>query len=403
MARHPTRRYAMKASSNRGDRLMRALHAHTFNAERGGSDVMFSETVELLRSEGHEVHTLERDAALIKGPLAHVLADVSSLHAAGAADEMTRLLRDVRPDVVHLHNLYPLLSPSILAPCRQAGVPIVMSLEDHSLACPTGSLFRNGSVCRLCLGGHEYRAVLTQCSGSYVGSAALALRTASARARRVFVENVSIFITPSEMLRDFYVNEGFPESRIVRIPNFVEAPPAERSGPGAYIAYLGRLSAEKGIAPLLEAAGLSSVPLRIAGAGPLAPLLRAPPANVQYMGRLSRDAAGDFLLGARGAVVPSVCPETFGLSAAEAMAAGLPVIASLIGALSETIPAGAGIFVPPGDARALAGAMTELWENPDQARVMGAAGREHARREFSKETYAARLLDVYRAAQGSTP
>ena len=178
---------------------MRLLHAHTFNAEQGGSDVMFSATVALLRGEGHDVRTMERDASRVSGPLAEARADVESLHSVAARREIRRLLRDFRPDVVHLHNLYPLLSPSVVAPCRTSGVPIVMSLADHSLACPTGALFRDGALCRLCLGGHEYRAVLTRCAGGYVASAASKPGTAlfaEVRGRRVPVEVSTLPFVP---------------------------------------------------------------------------------------------------------------------------------------------------------------------------------------------------------------
>lgn len=380
---------------------MRLLHAHTFNAERGGSDVMFSTTVALLREEGHHVRTMERDAVRVKGALAEARADVASLHSAAARAEMRTLLRHFRPHVAHLHNLYPLLSPSILEPCRRAGVPVLMSLEDHALACPTGALYRDGALCRLCLGGHEYRAVLSRCAGGYVGSAALAFRTALPRLRRTFLENVSLFVTPSAMLKQFYVSEGYPESRIVHIPNFVETP-ARAANPeqGSYVAYLGRISEEKGIAPLLEAAGRCGIPLRIAGSGSMVPKLREVPSNVRFVGHLSHGEARELLLHARCVVVPSLCAESFGLSAAEAMALGIPVIASRIGGLPETVPPNAGILVPPGDVPALAGAMTEVWENPARAKALGAAGREFALREYSKRSYATRLLAVYRSLCG---
>lgn len=340
---------------------------------------------------------MERDAARAKGYIAEARANVASLNSRAARLEMRRLLRDFSPDVVHLHNLYPLLSPSILEPCRAAGVRIVMSLEDHALACPTGALYRNGKLCRLCLGGHEYHAVLTRCAGGYVGSAALALRIALPRLRRIFIENVDMFITPSEMLRQFYVKEGYPESRIVHIPNFVETPETTANPEqGPYVAYLGRISEEKGIAPLIDAARRCGVPLRIAGSGPLVSRLREMPTNVRFVGHLSRAEAHKFLLSARCVVVPSLCAESFGLSAAEAMALGIPVIASRVGGLPETVPADAGMFVPAGDAPALADAMTRMWENPELAKALGAAGRDFALREYSKEAYAARLLSVYR-------
>jgi glycosyltransferase involved in cell wall biosynthesis len=129
----------------------------------------------------------------------------------------------------------------------------------------------------------------------------------------------------------------------------------------------------------------------------MASKLREVPMKVRFVGRLSHREALEFLLDARCVVVPSLCAESFGLSGAEAMALGIPVIASRIGGLPETIPADAGLFVPPGDPVALADAMTHMWENPGLAKALGTAGREFALREYSKATYAARLLSLYRS------
>jgi glycosyltransferase involved in cell wall biosynthesis len=375
---------------------LRLVHAHTFNAIRGGSDVMYSDTLSLLRLAGHDIRTIERDASRIRGIFGHVWADAVSLHSPSAQREMRELLSEFRPQVVHLHNPYPLLSPSVIIPCRSAGIPVVMALHDYFLSCPTGHLYRNDSTCELCFGGHEYRCITTRCTGSYVGSATLAIRTVSARLRRVFLDNVNVFTVPSRKLRQTYVAEGLPASRIAHLPNCVAIlESALRPEEGSYVAFVGRVSAEKGIATLLEAGRLCRLPLRIAGQmdGTIRP--KAIPDNVKFVGHLPRAEIAGFLGGARYVVVPSICAEVASLSALEAMAAGLPVIASRIGGLPESVPEAAGVLVPPGDPVALADAMTELWHDAQRLRAMGAAGREHVRLHHSEEAYYRQLIVIY--------
>ena len=393
----PTRR----ASTATGDRASEtASTSHTFNAERGGSDVMFSTTVALLRERGHHVRTMERDAVRVKGALAEARANVASLHSAAARPKCERSCATSG----RTSRIFTISTRC----CRRRFLNLAegRSSCSHVAGRPCPSL-PDGSALprRRALPAMPRRTRVSRrfdrCAGGYVGSAALAFRTALPRLRRTFLENVSLFVTPSAMLKQFYVSEGYPESRIVHIPNFVETP-ARAANPeqGSYVAYLGRISEEKGIAPLLEAAGRCGIPLRIAGSGSMVPKLREVPSNVRFVGHLSHGEARELLLHARCVVVPSLCAESFGLSAAEAMALGIPVIASRIGGLPETVPPNAGILVPPGDVPALAGAMTEVWENPALAKALGAAGREFALREYSKRSYATRLLAVYRSFCG---
>ena len=367
---------------------------------------MFRSTVELLLQAGHDVRTIERDSRAIRAPAGYVRAAISTFHSSTARREMANLVRSFVPDAVHLHNLYPLLSPSVLAPCVDAGVPIVMRLADLSLICPTGHLVRAGKTCTLCLGGHEYNCLLTRCSANdVVKSAYFALRTAVTRLRRVFLDRVDLFTTGSEFLRNAYLSSGFPSERVVVLPNFVPIPPrAALPSEGSYVGYVGRLTEEKGIQTLLDAARIYGAPVRIAGAGPmLNAAVAAAPSNVRFVGLLQRFEVADFISHARCLVVPSLASETFSLAAAEAMAVGVPVVASRIGALPETV-ADCGLLTTPGDPIELAEALVKLHADPALGNEIGRRGRIRAMEEFSAALYYRRLLKVYAAvARRSAP
>ena len=379
---------------------MRVVNVHNRHAHAGGSEVVFEAITTLLRSRGDEVVVVDRDNKDIGGLAAKLAAFGSMVYSPSAKREMAKVLRDARPDVAHVHNIYPQLSPSILDACREENVPVVMSVHDYKLTCPTAQHLRDGKVCEKCLGGREYWCAIHNCRGSRAMSVAYAVRNVAARASGKIDDGVDAFLCCSTFIANQMTRGGFDASRIRVLPNFADladSPP--RSRRGDYVAYVGRISPEKGIDVLIEAARTRGLPVKVAGDPSKMPVLVAnAPSNVEFVGPVSRDRLPAFLDAARMLVVPSVWYEVFGLVAAEAMARRLPVIASRIGGLPEVIDDGVtGLCVPPGDADALAVAMDDLWHDAARADAMGEAGRLKARREFSPDAYYARLTAAYRA------
>jgi glycosyltransferase involved in cell wall biosynthesis len=214
--------------------------------------------------------------------------------------------------------------------------------------------------------------------------------------QRVFLDNVDAFTVPTRTLREAYIEEGLPPSRVVHLPNCVAiSDGAALTNEGSYVAFLGRVSAEKGIATLLEAGRLCRLPIKIAGQSDGTILPEVVPSNVEFVGHLPRTRIQEFLRGARYLVAPSICAEIGPLTALEAMAVGRPVIASRIGSIPEMIDDATGVLVPPADPIALADAMTELWHDARRVRVMGAAAQEHARLHYSEKAYYQRLMELY--------
>ena len=318
-----------------------------------------------------------------------------------AARRFGALIDEFKPDVVHAHGIHRQLSPSILLEAHRAGVPIVQSLHDYHHVCPADLLLRSGrEVCdpRSCSVFDYSPAVRFRCvRGSYMASAVSAAETAFQRIRRVYERTVSRFVAPSVFLADVMRSGGWADVPLDVVPNATRL--GDASEGGSDFLYMGRLSAEKGVTVAVDAARAAGVALMVAGEGPLGPRLRAA-GGATYLGRLSRDEVDAALGRVRALVMPSLCPEVFGMVALEAMAAGVPVIASRLGGLPEVVTDGVdGILVAAGDTDALAGAMRRLADDPGLAAGMGAAGRRAVASRFTPEAHTAALLEVYHAAR----
>jgi glycosyltransferase involved in cell wall biosynthesis len=382
---------------------MKIAHVHNYYRYRGGEDAMFERICHALRSRGQRVCAFVRRSEADPSYRDKFRAFTKGIYSWEARGEFETFLDRERPDLVHVHNLYPLISVSALDACRTRALPVVMRCPNYRLICPSGGLFRNGEICERCVGGHEYRCALSNCRGHLAESVAYAARGMLAARRNVFRRGVSILISPSEFVRQRLIRAGFAPDRIAVIPNMVPLPdhsfdPAR----GGYVAYAGRVDAEKGIDTLLDAARLlPSVPVRIAGDGPLRDRFAASsPRNVTFLGSLGARDLAEFYRGARVCVVPSRWFEAFGLVAAEAMSYGLPVVASRMGGLVEIVEDGkTGVLFRAGDPVQLAHAVYTLWHAPQRCRAYGVAGRAKVAREYCAKTYYERLIPIYERAQ----
>lgn len=383
--------------------MMKIAHVHNYYRYRGGEDAMFERICQILRSCGHEVCVFTRRSEADPALVDKVRAFTKGIYSWEARDAFEGVLDQERPDLVHVHNLYPLISISVLDACRARGVPVVMRCPNYRLICPSGGLLRNGAICERCVGGREYQCALTNCRRNVMESVAYAARGMLAAHRDVFRRSVTMFVPPSEFVRQRLVRAGFAPARTAVIPNMVPLPERRTDpGRGRYVAYAGRIDAEKGVDTLLEAARLlPSVPVRIAGEGPLRRRLEAhSPRNVSFAGHLDDRPLAEFYAGARLCVVPSRWFEAFGLVAAEAMGYGLPVVAARMGGLPEIVEDGkTGVLFRAGDSVQLAHAIYSLWHDPERCRGYGLAGRAKVAREYCARRYYERLIPVYERAR----
>lgn len=381
---------------------MRVLHAYNIHRGFGGSDRATENTIEVLRDRGIVVEEFVRDSRSLPPNLAgKITAFVGGIYAAEAVREFESVLRSRRPDVVHVHELYPLISPWILARCRRAGVPVIMSCSDFRLSCPIATHYLRGEACYRCLGGHEYWCVLRNCRDNISESTAYALRNVSARHFGLFERHVNRFIAASEFQRTFMTTRmGIDADRVVVNYCAIALPPQAVDDPaqGAYVGFAGRFAEEKGVEVMVQACRLARLPMRFAGNAPSHPAVRPDDDATFVMTRTPAELAA-FYRGARIIVVPSLWSETFGLVAAEAMSHGIPVVASRLGALQGTVLDGeTGLLAEAGDAADFAAKIGTLWGDPDLARRLGQGARRRVETQFSHQAHFDRLVRFYEEA-----
>lgn len=375
---------------------------HVFNRHRGGggADNAWDATIALSRRRGIDVDCFERDSRTLgTGIGGRLSAFANGLYAPGALSAFAARLERDRPDIVHTHELYPLITPWLFDLCRRAGVPVVHSCYDFRITCPVATHYDGRAPCTRCADRGAHHALLRDCRGNRLESAAFAMRHALARARD-FYARVDQFIVLTDFSRAWLSEQaGVDPARISVNECAIPASPApvDPAG-GAYIAFAGRFAREKGVAIALEAARLAGVPIHVAGpAGSDPAALRAQGARVTITS--SADMLARVYRGARALVVPSLWFETFAIVAAEAMAHGVPVIASRIGALRDTVREGVtGLHFTPGDPVDLARQIRRLWDDPALCRALGAAAHADVAARFSDAAHIDRLMAAYQRA-----
>jgi glycosyltransferase involved in cell wall biosynthesis len=361
------------------------------------------DTQELLAAAGVRTRLVQRSSREVDGHLRKkVGAFFTGIYSLEAARGIARLLQEDRPDLVHVHNLYPLFSPSVLAACRRAGVPTVMSVHNFGLTCPSWDHFRRGQVCRKCVDGSELWCVIHNCRGDLAASAAYAARSMVARRLGLFRRNVTLFVALSQSGKRWLTETGFDGDRITVLPNAVAVPGAATDpAAGRYVAFAGRWTTNKGFDTLLAAASrVPDIPFSLAGESlDDPPLAIAGGGNVRLLGLLDAFQMTGFYCGARVLVMPSrgfeMCPRVV----LEAMAHGVPVIASRQDALAELVEDGVtGLLFTSGDADDLAGKIRRIWEAPALAGSLGMAARAAVLGNHDRRDYAVKLLAIYERA-----
>ncbi len=385
---------------------MKVAILHNAYGLHSGEETVVERDIRLLRQHGHEVIVHWRGSA----ELAHLRlgrwrALGAGVFAPGSRAAIRRLLEQNAPVLVHFHNLFPLISPSVLPEFRRHEVPAVMTVHNYRLVCPTGLHMskKTLTVCEKCCGGKEYWCILRNCEADVLKSIGYALRNWVARRFRLFRNNVAVYMCLTQFQRQRLIGAGFPADRIDVVPNMAmdagRTPAPDRLG--TYVGYAGRISPEKGVDKLLAAAReLPSIPFQAAGpCGTSALLLQRAPRNFRFLGCLKEDIVPQFLRGSRFTVLCSTWFEGFPMVVVEAMLAGKAVIAPRMGGLPEIVEDHVtGLLFEPGNAADLAEKIRSLWDRPAACKQMGQAGREKALREYSSERYYERLMAVYEKA-----
>ena len=398
---------------------MKILLVNKFFFRNGGSEVVLFQERDYLRSAQVEVIDFAmRDSrnypsnysdyfvsnrsydSGARGPTeSRIRTALNLVHSTEAVKKVGALIDDTQPDLVHCHNIYHQLTPSIIGAAKRRGVPVILTLHDYKPVCPVYLRLRNGKVCSECLDDGFSRVVVNRCADGSLSKSVLLYGEAVVQRLLRNYEKLDAVIAPSKFMRDSVAPRRFPIDRVSVIYNGIDTKAIAASNEDRHYAlYVGRLSPEKGIFTLLEAHSALSdrMEIRIAGTGPLEDDIRTRFPTAQLLGHLSGIALAETIRNASVVVVPSNWYENCPMSILEAMAYGKPVIGSDIGGIPELVLHGeTGLLFPPGDHVSLRSRLLELMENSEMRHRFGAAGRKRAEEHFSLERHNAALMQLY--------
>jgi len=371
---------------------------------RGGEDVIVDIEADHFAKAGHEVHVLIVDnrEEIGSSAIGALRAGLRAHWNPATPRRVAEFLSDHPIDVAHVHNFFPVLSPSLHAALHERGVPVVQTLHNYRLLCANGFFLRDSRPCEDCATLGPWNAVRHGCyRGSRLQTAVWAHMTAYHRRRGTWHECVDLFTIPSRFTRQKLLQTGIPPERLRVVPLPVLDPgPPRAAGVGAL--FVGRLSAEKGVHLLLDAWGqLDGYPLSIVGTGPEEAQLRAQAAavpGVRFIGALPHERALEAMADAAFVVVPSTWYENVPMSAIEAKACGRALVASHPSTLSDLVqPGGTGELFEMGDVQSLASVCRRLADDPVATREMGERARAEYEELYTPARCAEKLEEVFRA------
>ena len=379
--------------------------------------------MELMRSQGHEVALFsmsdERgdptpydhnfvphiDFKAKSGLWQKVQLAGHAIYSTDAQRRMRAMIKEFRPDVAHVRNIYHHLSPSILWELRAQHVPVMYHLNDFKILCPSYNFVSQGEACEACKGGEFWHALSSNCYPGVGARMALVAEAYTHRALGTFHKCVDLFLAPSRFVRDKFVEHGWDGDGFEVLPHFQDVPVEGTEQPltlDAPILYFGRLSAEKGVHDLLRAMQqLPQLRLIVAGDGPQRSQLQALAVslglnNVEFVGHVARAERDALIAQSRFTVLPSHAYETLGKTILESYAQGRTVVASDMGSRRELIEPGVtGLLYPTGDVNRLVEAIRALAASPELAGRMGCAGREFVRQRHAPAAHYSKLVGLY--------
>lgn len=385
---------------------MRIAILHTYYRQPGGEDRSFEQEVALLSEKGHRIFpiTLHNKDLLTLNAWNKTAVTIWNhrLYKKLAQDFL-----ELRPDLLHIQNTFPLASPAVLHAAKAAGVPVVMTLRNYRLMCLNALFHRKQQVCQACTGQVPWRGVLHACyHGSRTESTVVATMILVHRILRTW-EIADRFITLTEFARERFLEAGFNPSKLVVKPNFVNPDPGPGHGLGRYALYVGRLSPEKGVETMLQAWKSIAwhLPLKIVGNGPLAETVSRASrqmSNVEWLGHKSPKEVYELMGNASFLIFPSEWYETFGRVAIEAFAKGTPVVAANIGAVGEITDHGrTGLHFRPGDPQDLAAKVEWLLSHPEELARMRREARAEYEAKYTAERNYQMLMEIYEGVLAS--
>jgi glycosyltransferase involved in cell wall biosynthesis len=390
---------------------MKFLLVHNSYKQPGGEDVVFEQERQLLERAGHAVAVYQRSNWEVDSypGIKRIALLTKMVWAADTRLDFSRLLDKEKPDLVHVHNTFLMVSPAIYGTCRDANVPVVQTLHNYRLFCPAATFFRDGHVCEECVNHGLTRAIAYGCyRNSRTATSSVALMLSVHRQLGTWVRNINCYIALTQFARNRFLNAGLPAEKVFVKPNFVDPDPGVCSpSEGSYALFVGRLSPEKRVNTVLRAwrhLGRLGIPLVIIGGGPERLELQQESINygltdVVFRGQVSRQESLAAIGGARFLVFSSEWYENFPVTIAESFACGVPVICSRMGAMQEIVKHGqTGLHFTAGDSKDLAETVKWAWDHPERMRSMGLEARREFETKYTAERNYPLLMEIYQHA-----
>ena len=383
------------------------VHSRYRSATPSGENRVVDQESEELARAGHEIRRFEKDSDEIEhwSAAQKALLPARVVWSRESHRELTATLRAYRPDIVHVHNTFPLVSAAVLYACRDASVPVVATIHNYRLLCAPGDFMRQGAVCHDCLHKLPVRGAVHGCyRGSRAATAPLVV--ASIAHRKAWRSLVSAYVFISAAQRDLHLALNLPPSRVFVRHNMIPYRGIQPVPRDPTVAYIGRLEPGKGVQLLMAAwdryLSSSHVPglrLVIAGTGSLDREVAAWASgrpSVEMLGLIPPGQVRELMSRARAVLAPSVREEPFGLAVVEAMAAGTPAIAAGHGSFTELVTPGAdGVLFQPGDPGGLADVVADVAAHPEKYESYGRRARESYEQKFNPDDSLKHLLEIY--------
>ncbi|WP_407320873.1 glycosyltransferase family 4 protein [Dickeya ananatis] len=396
---------------------MKVLLVNKFFYIKGGAETVYFQEYDRLKAAGVEVMTFSMqhennfpsdyasyfvdnvDYHQRSGVVGAIKTAVNFIHNSQACKKLRALLHQEKPDIVHFHNIYHQLTPSLISVARESGCKTVLTAHDYKMICPSYTMLRDGNVCDACVTGSVFNAFKYRCQQGSASKSLLLSLEAGWQAIARHYQQLDAIISPSEFLRDQLLRK-LPHSRIDVIVNGINDDlPLDADEDDGYFLFIGRLSREKGVATLARAHQRmkNNMPLKIVGNGPLYDELVAQFPDAEFLGyKQQGEELNRLIKRARAVVVPSEYYENCSMSVLESMAFAKPVVGGRIGGIPEQIRDKVdGILFEPGNVQVLAGVLDYLALNPQQAKEMGRNARQRLSEKYSLNKHTAALLALY--------
>ena len=369
---------------------MRFLLVHNNYGKYSGEEAVVDKMAAMFQSHNHTVCFYRLTTEGARDTISDKIKGFTAgIYSHSGVKGIKKILRKDKPDIINVHNLYPFISPAALFECKKAGIPVVMTVHNFRLICPTGLFMRNGKPCEQCLDRkNEWSCIKYNCEHSIFKSIGYTLRNVYARWTKAYLKNVDMFACITEFQKKKLIEAGYDKNKITVIPNSIDAPCSYTPITGGYIAYIGRLSYEKGYDLLVEVAR-KHPEIKFCFAGAQREQKNTDiPSNVEFAGYLQKDKLLEFIQKARFIVIPSRCYEGFPMAILEAACHGKPAIAPNHGGFTEIIGQGEnaiGKLFEPSNTDDLDKQIAELWNNQTLTEELGEKAFRKLKEHYDSE------------------